>query len=311
VDEVVAAVTAAVLPDAAAAACNREVLHADTVTPDALVSAGLALPLFGGGQLVLLRGLGGVPAKTVDRFRDALDAARAQPGGWPAPGVTVLLLASGVDRKSPVLRLAPEGEQVEVRSPTGRAVGGWLQERARAAGLQLAPGAAEALLTLVGEDLGRLAGELEKAAVFAGPDGRVDDEVVRALVGESRVRRYWELTQALEEGEGGRALRVLQQLFDAGEEPTVLLSLITGHFRDLAKAKAGLADGKNARAMVGDFRGRPTFVVERLVGRAKNVPAATVEDGLRACFDVELRLKSSGGEAAALLTALVLERVRA
>ena len=63
--------------------------------------------------------------------------------------------------------------------------------------------------------------------------------------------------------------------------------------------------------MAGDFRGRPPFVVERLVGRAKKVPAATVEEGLRACFDVELRLKSSGGEAAALLTALVLERVRA
>jgi DNA polymerase-3 subunit delta len=286
------------------------VLHADTVTPDALVSAGLALPLFGERRLVLVRGLGAVPAKTVDRLREALDAARAQPGGWPAPGVTVVLLAPGADRKSPALRLAPESAQVEVRSPTGRAVGGWLQGRARAAGLQFAPGAAEALVALVGEDLGRLAGEIEKAAVFAGPDGRIDDEVVRALVGESRVRRYWELTAALEEGKRDRALGVLQQLLDAGEEPTVLLGLVAGHFRDLAKAKAGLADGKNARAMAADFRGRPPFVVERLVARAEQVPAATVESGLRACFDVELGLKSSGGDAAALLTALLLERVR-
>jgi DNA polymerase-3 subunit delta len=308
---VVAAVTAAVLPDAAATAWNREVLHADTVAPDALVSAGLALPLFGERRLVLVRGLGGVPAKTLDRLRDALDGARAHPGGWPAPGVTVLLLAAGVaDRKHPALRLAPEAEQVPVRSPTGRAVGGWLQDRARAAGLQFAPGAAEALVGLVGEDLGRLAGEIEKAAVFAGPDGRIGDEVVRALVGESRVRRYWELTQALEEGKGDRALGVLQQLLDAGEEPTVLLSLIAGHFRDLAKARAGLAEGKDARAMAADFRGRPSFVVERLVARAEKVPAATVENGLRACFDVELGLKSSGGDAAALLTTLLLERGR-
>jgi DNA polymerase-3 subunit delta len=305
----VAAVTAAVLPDAAAAAWNREVLHADTVTPEALVSAGLALPLFGERRLVLVRGLGAIPAKTVDRFRDALDAARAQPGGWPAPGVTVVLVAPGADRKSPALRLAPEAAQVEVRSPTGRAVGSWLQARARAAGLQFTPGAADALVALVGEDLGRLAGEIEKAAVFAGPDGRIGDEVVRALVGESRVRRYWELTAALEEGKGDRALAVLQQLLDAGEEPTVLLGLIAGHFRDLAKAQAGLADGKNARAMVPDFRGRPSFVVERLVARAEKVPAAAVESGLRACFDVELSLKSSGGDATALLTALLLERV--
>ena len=303
-------VTAAVLPDAAAASWNREVLHADTVTPEALVSAGLALPLFGGRRLVLLRGLGGVPAKTIERLRVALEAARAQPGGWPAPGITVLLVAPGADRKSPALRLAPEAQQVELKPPTGRAVGAWLHDRARAAGLQLAPGAAEALLTLVGEDLSHLAGELEKAAVFAGPDGRIGDEVVRALVGESRVRRYWELTQALEEGQGPRALGVLQQLLDAGEEPTVLLGLVAGHFRDLWKARAGLADGKDARAMVAEFRPRPPFVVERLVARAKKVPDSAVEGGLRACFDVELRLKSSGGEAAALLTSLVLGHVR-
>jgi DNA polymerase-3 subunit delta len=226
--------------------------------------------------------------------------------------VTVLLLAPGVsDRRSPVLRLAPEGQHVEVRPPTGRAVGPWLHGRARAAGLQLTPGAGEALLTLVGEDLSRLASELDKAAVFAGPDGRIDDEVVRALVGESRVRRYWELTQAFEEGNGARALGVLQQLLEAGEEPTALLGLVTGHFRDLGKAQAGLAEGKDARAMAPDFRPRPPFVVERVVARAKKVTARSVEDGLRACFDVELRLKSSGGDAAALLTGLVLERIRA
>jgi DNA polymerase-3 subunit delta len=308
---VVAAVTAAVLPDAAAASWNREVLHADTVAPDALVSAGLALPLFGGRRLVLLRGLGDLPAKAVDRLRGALEAARAQPGGWPAPGVTVLLVATGADRRSPVLRLVPEAQQVELRAPAGRAVTTWLHARARAAGLQLAPGAAETLLALVGEDLSRLAGELEKAAVFVGPDGRIGDDVVRALVGESRARRYWELTQALEAGEGPRALGVLQQLLDAGEEPTVLLGLIAGHFRDLWKARAGLADGKDARALVADFRPRPAFVVERLVARAKSVPAEAVEAGLRACFDVELRLKSGGGDAAALLTGLLLERVRA
>jgi DNA polymerase-3 subunit delta len=225
--------------------------------------------------------------------------------------VTVLLVATGADRRSPVLRLVPEAQQVELRAPAGRAVTTWLHARARAAGLQLAPGAAETLLALVGEDLSRLAGELEKAAVFVGPDGRIGDDVVRALVGESRARRYWELTQALEAGEGPRALGVLQQLLDAGEEPTVLLGLIAGHFRDLWKARAGLADGKDARALVADFRPRPAFVVERLVARAKSVPAEAVEAGLRACFDVELRLKSGGGDAAALLTGLLLERVRA
>ncbi len=304
--------TEAVFPDAGAAAWNREVLHADSATPDAVVSAGLALPLFGERRLVLIRGLAEVGAKAVERLRAAIEAARAQSGGWPSEGVTVALVAPGTDRKSPVLRLVPGSEQVEVRPPVGRAVAGWLQARARAAGLTLAPQAAEALVALVGEDLSRLAGELEKAAVFVGADGRVTEEVVLALVGESRVRQYWELSQALEEADRVKALRVLAQLLAAGEEPTVLLAQVVGHLRDVWRVTAGLAERRD----VGEItrllpRARPPFAVERLMGRATAVSAERLAAAIRHCFEVELRLKSGGGDAPALLTALVAELARA
>jgi len=301
---------AAVFPDATAAAWSREVLHADTLTAEALVTAGLALPLLGGRRLVIVRGLGAAPAKTIDRLRAAIETARSQRGGWPAESTTVALLGSGADRKSPALRLVPEAEQVEARPPTGRAVPAWLRARAKGLGLDLTPAAAETLLGLVGEDLSRLAGELEKAAVFAGPDGRVTDEVVRALVGESRVRRFWELTQALEEADRVKALRVLEQLLAAGEEPTVLLYQIVGHVRDLWRAKAGVAERKDARDLLALFRGRPPFVVERLLARATALSPEALDEAVRGCFDVELRLKSSGGDASALLTTLVVGLAR-
>ncbi len=301
---------AAVLADPADAA-NREVLHADALTAEALLGAGVALPLFGERRLVLVRGLAGAPARAVDRLRAALEAARERPGGWPGAGITVLLLAGGVDRRSPVLRLVPPAEQVELRPPTGRAVTGWLQARARAAGLALAPAAADALVALVGEDLGRLAGELEKAALLAGPDARIDETVVRALVGESRVRRHWELTQALEEGNAAAAVRVLEELTEAGEEPTVILGLVLGHVRDLWRAKAAAAAGTPARELAPLFRNRPAFAIERLLARARATSGTRLEEAVRACFDVECRLKSGGGEPRALLAALVLERVGA
>jgi DNA polymerase-3 subunit delta len=301
---------AAIFPDAAAAAWSREVLHADAVTAEVLVTAGLALPLLGGRRLAIVRGLGSAPAKTIDRLRAAIETARKERGGWPVEGTTVALLAPGADRKSPALRLVPDSEQVEVRPPAGRALPGWLRARAKGLGLDLTPSAAETLLGLAGEDLTRLAGELEKAAVFAGPDARVTDEVVRALVGESRVRRFWELTQALEDADAVKALRVLDQLLAAGEEPTVLLYQIVGHVRDLWRAKAGVDERRDARDLGALFRGRPSFAVERLLARAATVSPEALDEAVRGCFDVELRLKSGGGDASALLTTLVVGLAR-
>jgi DNA polymerase-3 subunit delta len=308
VDEQVARIAQRLLPDPATAALNRQVMHADTATPDAVVEAGLSLPLFGGSRLVIVRGLGAAGARVIERLRAAIDGARARPGGWPSEGVTVVLAAAGADRKSPALKLVSEAEQVEIRPPTGRAVAGWLQTRARETGLALTPSGAETLIGLVGEDLGRLAGELDKAAVFVGPDGRVTEEVVLALVGESRARRYWELSQSLEEGDRGKALRVLEQLLAAGEEPTPLLGTIVAHLRDLWRLQAGLAEGRDSRQLGSVLKQRrPDWVVERLAARAAAVGADRLETAIHRCFDAEHRMKSGGGEPRALLTALVAD----
>ena len=308
IDEVVERLAQSLCPDPESAAWNREVLWADAVGADQVIAAGADLPLFGGRRLVVVRGLVMAPAKTVDRLRAAIDEARTRPARWPAEGTTVVLVASGPGRRATPLRIVGEADQVEVRPPTGRAVPGWLRERARQAGLDLGPEPAQLLIALCGEDLGRLHGELEKAAVFVGSDGRVTEDVVRALVGESRVRQYWELAQALEGGERGAALRVLEDLLRSGEEPPAIVAQAVGHVRDVWRAQAGLARRLDARQVAGLFpRRRPEWAVERLMARAAGWGGDGLTDAIVRCFEVELRLKSGGGDARSLLTALVGE----
>jgi DNA polymerase III delta subunit len=87
---------------------------------------------------------------------------------------------------------------------------------------------------------------------------------------------------------------------------------VVGHLRDVWRVTAGLAERRD----VGEItrllpRARPPFVVERLMGRATAVSAERLAAAIGHCFDVELRLKSGGGDAPALLTALVAELARA
>ncbi len=286
---------------------NREVLHADQLTPEALVAAGASLSLFAGRRLVLVRGVTDLAAKTADRLRDALVEARGAPGGWPAEGTTVLLVAAGSDYKTVGLRVLPESDRAEVRAPAGRAVVGWVRERARAAGIDLAPDAAQALVDLVGEDLARLATEVEKAALYAAGDRRVSEEVVRALAGETRTRQYWELTQALEEARRPDALRLASQLLASGDEPLILLAWVVGHLRDVWRVLPA--------AMVGDLRAaaralprrRPDFAIERLTARARAVGVRGVTRAARQCFEVDQAIKTGAGNPRALLICLVAE----
>jgi DNA polymerase-3 subunit delta len=300
-------VTGALLPDEEAAHWNREVLHADQLTPDDLVNAGAALSLFGGRRLVLVRGVGDLPAKTADRLRDALAAARRAGPGWPAEGTTVLLVAAGADRRAPGLRILPEADQVEVRPPAGRAVVGWVRERARSASLDLPPDAAQALVDLVGEDLSRLAAEIEKAAIYAGGDRRVSEEVVRALAGETRTRQYWELTQALEEARRSDALRIVSQLLASGDGPLILLAWLAGYLRDLWRVLPAAAGGDVREAGKALLRRRPDWAVERLCARARAVGIRGLARGTERCFEVEQALKTGTGSPRAHLTCLVAE----
>jgi DNA polymerase-3 subunit delta len=300
--------TRALLPDQETAGWNREVFHADQLMPDTLVAAGASLSLFHGRRLVLVRGVADLAAKAADRLRDALAEARRARGGWPADGTTVLLVAAGGDRRTAGLRVLPEGDQVEIRAPAGRAVVGWVRERARGAGLDLAPEAAQALVDLVGEDLGRLAGELEKAALYTAGDRRVSEEVVRALAGETRARQYWELTQALEEARRPDALRLASQLLASGDEPLILLAWVVGYLRDLWRvlpaATAGADVREAARALT---RRRPDWAVERLAARARAVGIRGLTRAAGRCFEVEQALKTGAGNPRALLTFLVAE----
>ena len=292
------------LPDEQATGWNREVHHADTLAPESLLAAGASLSLFGGRRLVLVKGVAALAAKAADRLREALADALARPAGWPAEGTTVLLVASGADPKAPCLRILPEANRVDVRGPTGRAVVGWVRERARTAGVDLPPDAAQALVDLIGEDLTRLAGEIEKASVYAAGDRRVSEEVVRALAGETRTRQYWELTQALEDGRRVDALRLAAQLFALGDEPLILLAWIVGYVRDLWRVLPA-GDVREAGRLL--QRRRPDFAVERLTARARAVGIHGLTRAAARCFEVEQALKTGARNPRALLTALVAD----
>src|SRR5262249_57036475 len=100
-----------------------------------------------------------------------------------------------------LMHAAPAVSIVSVSAPAGRQLVAWLCARARAEGFELAEDAAELMIDLSGNDLARLRGEVEKAALAGGRDNKkIGVAEVRLVVGENRLRHIFDLTRAVSAG---------------------------------------------------------------------------------------------------------------
>jgi len=146
----------------------------------------------------------------------------------------------------------------------------WVMAEAAGEGVRVEPAAARLLASLAGGDIARLRAEFERAVLFASGEGIISEAAVREVASAPTTQDPWALTNAIQQGATGTALRELALKLDGGEYPPMIL---------------------------GQLR---WYVATKMSPR--RVPAA-----VDALFRTDLALKSSGGDPRVLLERLVVE----
>jgi DNA polymerase-3 subunit delta len=165
-----------------------------------------------------------------------------------------------------------------------------VQQAARDRGLQLAPAAAEALAEAIGSDGLRLASELEKLALHAGPaGGPITAEAVAALIG-GQVTSSLAVGEALLAQRPADAIALVEALLAANEPALRLVASLGSQIRGwlwvclleksgeqdvavIAKA-AGIGNPKRIYVMRKQIRGRTPGQLLALLRRLLEVEAA-------------------------------------
>lgn len=225
----------------------------------------------------------------VTRFRALLEKKIAT---LPATGVLVLdvklwpantRLAKMVDNAATIVCKAPQAYKLP----------GWCATwSASAHGKQLPPAAAQLLVDLTGSDMGQLDQDLQKLAIYVGDKAQIDVADVDRLIGRNRAENTWKIFDAIGEGRTAEALRMLDRLFDQGEEPMRMLGAFGSQLRKLAQA-GRLAVGGMAMGAALTQAGVPPFGLAaaekqlRGLGRAR---AARLYDWL-----IEIQMGLRGG----------------
>jgi DNA polymerase III subunit delta len=228
-----------------------EHLSADGASGEDAVAACNALGLFEGGRLVIVEG--------VERWKAADTKQVAAYLGDPAPGTVLALLGGEVKAGSALAKACAKAGEVRTWSVQKRKLPEWVAEQFARLGATADREACEALVELVGEDLGELASEAEKLATWAGGEP-IAARDVEALAVSSREVAPWAISDAWGARDIAGVLTACESELER-KEPFVLAARLASHvglIRSVRRlADEGLGSREIARRLdVHEFRAR-------------------------------------------------------
>jgi DNA polymerase III subunit delta len=182
----------------------------------------------------------------VTSHRKELEAYAEKPA---SSGVLILSVKSWPGNTKLAKLVEKAGLAIDCKAPDERELPGWLVQLAKhQSKARLEDDAARLLVELVGPEVGLLASEVEKLAVFAGEQAVIRREDVARMVGAGRVETIWRTVDAATTGHAGEALADLDHLLGSGEHPIKLLAGMTfslqkvHHAGQLRRARFDLKD---------------------------------------------------------------------
>ncbi len=279
---------------------NLETFDARESTVNDWLGSVKTLSFLGGIKLVVVRNLHeGIP-KDQDA-QTLIDYALS-----PIPEACLIISADKVDRKRKLFKtLTGLKTAVVCEAPKESELANWLQKRAKESGYSLSSDAARFLINRVGARPGILAKELEKTLVYAGKNKSVSEKDVSEVVGESKLENVFALTDALKTKNPGKALHLLNNQIDHGEEPIKILGTIAWQLRMIWEVKhyqkKKLPSGQIAKIM-----GANPFVVEKALQHTHRFSTQQLRNGYRELVKADRSLKSTSQDPVAVMQTLVL-----
>ncbi len=107
----------------------------------------------------------------------------------------------------------------------------------------LAPSAADALIEMMGDDIGTLDTEIAKLALYCDPGETISEPLVREIVAGWQGKTVWQINDAIASGDAAEALRQLDKLMTGGQKPIALLPQIAWSLRRFGMATAAVEHG--------------------------------------------------------------------
>ncbi|MBZ0159656.1 MAG: DNA polymerase III subunit delta [bacterium] len=290
------------LLDALLTAGERD-LNLDQIRPgdgerQSILGSARTLPFLARRRVVLIRGVEELSKEQQEELLAYLND--------PSPTSCLVLTGKRLDLRT---RLAAALQKKGMLLRFDRMEADTLKEAllatAKEQGTRLQPDAIDLLMALVGDDVRQLMYNVEKVALFVGEREEISAKDVEALVGETRVRSIFQLTDAVSGRDLDVALRCLTSLLESGEEPLAIIGMLARQIRLLVQAKTLQEQSATAGRMTHAFGGLPPRVVAALAKQSASRSWRQLSGALQSLSGADLAIKTGRAAAPVILTGLV------
>ena len=266
----------------------------------AVVDACLTPPFLVDRRVVVVREAGRLLTADAPRLVEVI--------GDPLPSTVLILVGGGGTVPAPLVKAVnAAGRIIDVTTSKAGERKAWLHDHLRGAPVKLEPAAADLLAAHVGEDLGRVEGLLGALSAAYGEGARISAEDLAPYLGEAgNVPRY-ELTDAIDKGDPGRALIVLHRMLDAGGlVPVQVLATLHGHFANmLALDGDDVGSERDAAALLGTA----PFVAKKALEQSRRLGSARIAEAINLIAAADLDVRGASGLNAELVVEILVARL--
>ena len=283
---------------------NRSEFDGALTSLPEVLAAVKSVPFLADKRLVIARGLishitrrgAGQAGKT------ATDRLIAELPGLPDYARLVLVEEGLLKDSNRVLKAAKSLDNGFIRAfAKPQNLARWIMNRAKSEyAAEITPPAADAIASVVNDDLLRADSELCKLVAYVNDERAISEDDVAALTPYVPEANVFEMVDALATGNGARALELIQQsLHDDPKDPGFrLFALIVRQFRLLLMTRDHLAQGGGTQA-IAKAVGVPPFAAGKLARQARRFSVEQLDAILRHLQRVDQDMKTGRDPATA------------
>jgi DNA polymerase-3 subunit delta len=158
-----------------------------------------------------------------------------------------------------------------------------------------------------GTDLLNISSEIEKLSLFVGSDRmEVNKSDLEKVSGYTKEINIYVLSSNIESRNFKKALFVLEKLLDEGEEPVVLLSVISSSIRKMLKAKGMIEEQCISPSQVACDLKIHRFYAGAFFINLKKYSIKMLRDSLRAILKADIGIKTGSSDAKSALEEVII-----
>jgi DNA polymerase-3 subunit delta len=252
--------------------------------PEALIAAIPSMSLMAERRYLIADG--------VERWTAKQASAVGAVLGKLPPDVTIALVARESPPKVRAPKTLPEavgnagGEVLRYDAPKARELPGRLVAEATSRGFHLDSDAARLLVDRLGERTMRLVTEIERLAVWAGPDGEVSAEDLDSMVADTSEEATWVVSDAIVVRDSATAVAAAERLNAQGAAITSIVYQAARRLRDANLAATELERGTPPKEVESMLRMHP-YAARMLVRSVRGASAPGLRASTSAIADLE------------------------